>query len=115
MSAGGTSAWRSNDGGLLLRMRLTPKGGRDAIDDMIMTPEGPALSARVRAAPENNAANAALERLIAEWLDVPRSSVAIVSGHKSRLKSVSVAGDSCELAARAAACLAATGRGPTPR
>ena len=47
----------------------------------------------MRALPENGAANAALERLIADWLSVPKSTVAVAAGTKSRIKTVTVSGD----------------------
>jgi len=84
--------WRRVDSGLLLRVRLTPKSSRDAIDGIEATGEGPALKARVRAVPENNAANVALERLVADWLGLPKRSVALVQGGKSRVKTLSLVG-----------------------
>lgn len=83
-----------------LRVRLTPKSSRDAIDGVEATAEGPALKARVRAVPEDGRANQALTALIADWLDVPRSHVTLVGGHKSRIKTVAVAGDAAALARR---------------
>jgi uncharacterized protein YggU (UPF0235/DUF167 family) len=47
---------------------------------------------RVAAPPEDGRANAAVRRLLAEVLDVPRAAVTIVSGHGSRDKLVDVAG-----------------------
>ena len=38
------------------------------------------------------AANEAVVRLLAEWLDVPRASVRIVSGQAGRTKIVEIAG-----------------------
>ena len=58
-----------------------------------MTAEGQAFKARVRVVPEDGAANAALEKLAAEWLGIPKSSVSLISGAKSRVKSLSVSGD----------------------
>ena len=58
-----------------------------------MTAEGPAFKARVRALPEDGAANAALERLVAGWLDVPKSSVRLIAGGKSRVKTIAAGGD----------------------
>ena len=79
-------------------MRLTPRGGRDAIDGF--RPDG-RLSARVAAAPADGAANEALVRLLARNLGVPPSNVTIVSGAASRLKTVQIAGlDDAALRAR---------------
>lgn len=92
--------WRIQRSSVLLRVRLTPKGGRDAIEGCAETGEGLAVKARVRAAPENGAANAALEALVAEWVGVPRRDVALASGTKSRTKTVALTGNPQTLAAR---------------
>jgi len=94
-------AWHPSGDGLVVRVRLTPKASRDAIEGVETTAEGLALKARVRAVPEDGAANAALARLLAEWLGVPRTSVSQVSGAKSRIKTFVIAGDGEALAGRA--------------
>lgn len=100
--AGPDAFWRVDGGRLLIRVRLTPKAQGEAIGGVTDTADGPALKARVRAVPEDGAANRALEALVAAWLGVPKSSVGVVSGPKSRVKTVAVAGDGAALAARAA-------------
>lgn len=90
-----------------IRVRLTPKGGRESIDGFQDTPDGPALKARVRAAPEDGAANAALERLVADWVGIPPRDVRLASGHKSRVKTIALTGDTAELNTRLAALMAA--------
>ena len=67
--------------------------------------EGAVLKVRVRALPENGAANAALTKVLAGWLDVPQGSVAVIGGAKARAKTLLVAGDGFELAKRASARL----------
>jgi len=84
------------------RVRLTPKGGRDAIDGWWTDGTGRALKARVAAPPEDGKANAALIGLLAQALDVRKSDVRIASGTASRVKTVEVAGDAARLAARLA-------------
>lgn len=86
--------WRATPTGIVIRVRLTPRAQRDSIDGLEETAEGPALKARVRAIPESGAANTALERLVSDWLGVPKSTVAVAAGGKSRLKTVAVAGNS---------------------
>ncbi len=54
--------------------------------------------------PEDGKANAALLALVADWLGVPKSKVALASGQKSRVKSVAVGGDSDELIEKSAGC-----------
>jgi uncharacterized protein (TIGR00251 family) len=83
------------------RVRLTPKGGRDAIEGWWTGGTGePALKARVAAPPEDGKANAALIGLLARALAVRKSDVRIASGAASRLKTIDVEGDEAVLAAR---------------
>jgi hypothetical protein len=92
---GRTSAkvWRHGGACVIVHFRLTPKSSKEAIDGIIETPDGPAFQARVRALPENGAANTALEELAARWLGVPKRSVSLTMGGKSRLKSLRISGD----------------------
>jgi len=93
-------AWTLAPDGLQVAVRLTPKGGRDSIDGIETLADGRAvLKARVRAAPSEGEANAALGRLLARALGVPPRDVAIVGGATSRLKRVKVIGDPAQLAA----------------
>jgi uncharacterized protein YggU (UPF0235/DUF167 family) len=87
-------------------VRLTPKSGKDEIGGIETFGDEVVLKARVRALPEGGRANKALERLIAAWLHVPPSSVAVVQGGKSRLKQVAIAGDADALARLVAARVA---------
>ncbi len=56
------------------------------------TAEGAALQVKVRAVPEDGAANSAVEKLIARWMDLPKSAVSLRSGGKSRVKLLHVQG-----------------------
>lgn len=81
-------------GGFRLRVRLTPKSSADAVDGPGTDAAGTVfLKARVRAAPEKGAANAALEALLAKALGVPKSAVAVEKGATGRLKIVAIEGD----------------------
>jgi uncharacterized protein YggU (UPF0235/DUF167 family) len=82
-------------------VRLTPSGGADRIDGAARDPEGKLyLKARVRAAPEDGKANAALETLIAKAFGVAKGAVSVARGHKARLKTVEIEGVSeAEIAA----------------
>lgn len=76
-----------------LAVRLTPRGGRDAVEGWARDEKGhPCLKARVAAPPVEGAANAALEKMIAKALKVSRGSVRIVSGDQSRLKILEIDG-----------------------
>lgn len=82
-------------------VRLTPKGGRDAVEGWEAASDGSLhLKCRVRAVPENGKANTALVELLAKTLTVPKSAVTIVAGAASRRKKVEIAGDPAVLAAR---------------
>jgi uncharacterized protein len=71
-----------------LRVRLTPRAHRDAVDGVR---DGLVL-ARVRAPPADGRANAALVKLVARTLGVPASRVDVVRGHSAREKLVAVDG-----------------------
>ncbi len=86
-------------------VRLTPKSSQDGIKGLFAGPDGPRLDLKVRAAPENGAANEAAVRLIAKLLDVPRTSVALAQGATSRYKAFDIAGDGTQLSERLAALL----------
>jgi uncharacterized protein YggU (UPF0235/DUF167 family) len=78
-------------------VRLMPRGGADRVDGV--SDEG-VLQARVSAPAVGGAANAALVRLVAEELDVSRSSVRLVAGATGRLKLIMVDGLSPQGVAR---------------
>lgn len=74
-------------------MRLSPRGGRNAIDGWALDEAGrPFLKVRVAAPPVEGAANAALEVLLAKALGLPRSAVAVARGQTARIKQVEIAG-----------------------
>jgi uncharacterized protein len=80
-----------------LVVRVTPKGGRDAVDGWTSDEAGrPILKVRVSAAASDGAANAAVLALIAKSLKVPRSSVRIVAGETSRVKRLELDGVDAE-------------------
>jgi uncharacterized protein YggU (UPF0235/DUF167 family) len=81
-------------------VRLTPKGGRDAIDGIVRLSDGRAvLKARVRAVASEGEANAALGKLLAKALGVPPSRISIAAGASGRIKRVIIAGDGAAIAA----------------
>ncbi len=86
--------------GLRLHVRVTPRSQTDGLKGFSTGPDGPRLELRVRAVPENGAANDAAERLLAELLEVPRQAVSLASGAGSRYKAFDIAGDPKVLADR---------------
>lgn len=92
--------WQAVEGGVIVTLRLTPKGGRDAIGGVETRADGQTvLTARVRAAPTEGEANAALCRLLAQALGVPPRDVTLVGGATARIKRVRVSGDAAPLIA----------------
>lgn len=91
--------WTPVADGLIVTLRLTPRGGRDALEGIDVLADGRAvLKARVRAAPSEGAANAALVTLIAKTLRVAPRQVALIAGETARIKRVKIAGAAAELA-----------------
>ncbi|MCP5433114.1 MAG: DUF167 domain-containing protein [Alphaproteobacteria bacterium] len=94
------AAARAVEGGLEVRIRLTPRSSRDALEGIETASDGRAhLKARVRAVPEDGKANAALVALVAKALAVPRSAVELTGGAGARLKTLRVRGDAAALEA----------------
>jgi uncharacterized protein YggU (UPF0235/DUF167 family) len=91
--------WSAVADGLMVTVRLTPRGGRDAIDGIERLADGSCvLKARVRAAASDGQANGALTRLIAGCLEIAPREISLVVGATSRIKRILIRGD-----ARAAA------------
>jgi len=87
-------------GGLVVTVRLTPRGGRDAIDGIERRANGQCvLKARVRAAATEGEANRALLALVAHAAGVPPRDVTLVSGATARIKRLMIAGQGPSLAA----------------
>ncbi len=84
-SAAPAGMLRADGEATLLFVRLTPRGGRDAIDGIETLSDGRAvLAVRVRAVPENGRANAALEKLLAESLGYPARLVQVIARVRPR-------------------------------
>lgn len=97
--------WRTINGCVIVRVRVSPKSSKDAIDGVEPTADGPAFKVRVRAVPADGKANEAVERQLADWLDIPKSCVSVASGHRSRVKSLQIIGDVTSLESRLASRL----------
>jgi uncharacterized protein (TIGR00251 family) len=102
--------------GVVLLVRLTPKSSSPRIAGVEDHGGKPVLKAYVTSPPEDGKANAALTILVAGWLGVPKSAVAITSGQKSRLKSVAVDGEPDKLLEKISILLAELSNGaPKPK
>ena len=94
MSAEAGRPWSATAGGVALAVRLTPKGGRDCIDGIELLADGRnVLKVRVRVAPSEGEANAALVRLLAKAVGVPPRDVALAAGATARIKRLVFSGD----------------------
>jgi uncharacterized protein len=90
---GADQPWRRIDSGVVVRVHVTPKSSRDAIEGVQSRGDDAVLKVRVRAAPEDGKANVAVERLLAELLGLGRRAVNVTSGAASRHKSLTIIGD----------------------
>jgi uncharacterized protein (TIGR00251 family) len=86
---------------LAFRVRLTPRGGRDAIEGRSRGADGAEyLKARVSAPPEKGKANSALIALLARTFDVPKSTIRIAGGEHARIKTIEISPATASAAAR---------------
>ena len=89
--------------GAIIAVRVIPRAGQTKLAGR----RGDALLIRVAAAPVDEAANQELTAFLAQLFDVPRRSITIEAGRRSRDKRVRVSGLSDEqLGARLATLLA---------
>ena len=87
--------------GLRLKIRLTPKGDRNAILGLKATEDGGVeIAACVTAPPEDGRANKALIKLLAKTLKLPAGRIEIASGATDRHKQVLLPGDAAALEPR---------------
>lgn len=84
-----------------LSIRVTPRSARSGIGDWKTDPgRRPFLEVRVAAAPADGAANDEVIKLLAKALDLPKSSLTIVSGHTARLKRIELPLEEAEIRSR---------------
>ncbi|NTG47284.1 DUF167 domain-containing protein [Agrobacterium rhizogenes] len=94
-------AWQAFADHVRLSVRLTPNGGRDAVDGIETGADGETyLKARVSAVPEKGKANKALIALLAKRLSIPKSSLSLISGDTARKKILRIDGDPEDLIGR---------------
>ena len=88
------ACWRLVAGGAELRIRAQPGASRDAIEGQGEDAAGQSfLRVRVRAVPEKGKANAAIERLLAKALGLPKSAISVEKGETQRIKTVRISAD----------------------
>jgi uncharacterized protein (TIGR00251 family) len=104
--------WTRAAGGLVLAVRLTPKAGCDAIEGIARLSDGRSvLKVRVRAAPREGEANAALIKLMAKTLGIAARHIRLTTGEASRVKRLLITGPADALAGRLEA-ICATNKTP---
>lgn len=92
--------WIATADGIMVTVRLTPKGTRDIIDGIEQLSDGRAvLRARVRAVPSGGEANAALVSLLAHAVGIAPSRIGLVSGAAGRIKRLKIEGEPTALVA----------------
>ena len=85
----------------IIAVRVTPRSAKPGIGGWRAVPDGrEELEVRVSAAPTDGEANAAVIKLLAKELGVPKGSIEIVSGETSRHKRVALPIDETVLRAR---------------
>ncbi len=76
-----------------LAVRVQPGASADRLEGRGVDDAGRVfLKVRVRAKPEDGAANAAVEAVVAKALGLPKSAVRVVTGGKTRLKGLDIEG-----------------------
>ncbi len=96
-----SKAWQTFPDHVRLSVRLTPNGGRDAIDGLETGADGGCyLKARVSAAPEKGKANKALIALLSKSLGIPKSTLALIGGDTARKKILRIEGEPEDLIKR---------------
>lgn len=77
--------------GARLFLRVTPNAGRNVISGVSQRADGRfALVVKVSAPPDKGRANDAVIALIAKALGLPKSALAITSGHTARSKTLTI-------------------------
>jgi uncharacterized protein (TIGR00251 family) len=107
--------WRRATQGLLLDLRVTPRASREGPDGIATRDDGrPVLGLRVRAAPTDGEANAAVIALVAKALRLPGRAVEIAAGASGRRKTLLLHGEPDDLGGRLRLWLAKAGSRPGP-
>jgi hypothetical protein len=79
--------WKPSRNGLMIAVRVQPRASKAVVEDVR---EG-VLRVRLTAPPADGAANEQLIKLMAKYLGVPKSRLAIIKGQASREKVVELA------------------------
>lgn len=88
MAKAGPEALSESPGAVRISLRVIPRARRNVVEGFL---DG-VLRVRVTAAPQDGSANQAVVKLLAKQLGLPRSSVALIRGAKSRDKVIEISG-----------------------
>ncbi|WP_375284042.1 DUF167 family protein [Marinicauda pacifica] len=93
MSEDRRAAISARAGGVLIRVRVTPKASNDTLEGIEAGADGVEyLSVKVRAVPDKGQANAAVLALLSRTLRYPKSALLLVAGATSRIKTIRLDG-----------------------
>lgn len=88
------------DDGAALLVRASPGARTNSIAGLWHGPDGDArLIVKVTAPPDKGKANAAILKLLANALGLPKSALLVASGETTRLKVIAISAEPAELAA----------------
>lgn len=80
--------------GVRVRVRVTPRAARAAVEGLAADAEGrPLLKVCVTAVPADGAANQAVLALLAREWRLPKTALSVAQGASARIKTIAVAGD----------------------
>lgn len=89
---------QAHKNGVTLAVKLTPKAAKDALVRIEEDADGkPRLKATVTAIPEKGKANTALIKLLSKKLGLPKTSIELIAGDQSRLKTILLKGETAAL------------------
>jgi uncharacterized protein len=73
-----------NNNGIILNILIQPRSSKNMIAGL----HGDALKIKLTAPPVDGAANKMCVQYLSKWINIPKSSIEIISGHSSRSKRV---------------------------
>lgn len=92
--------WHCEAGCVVVRVRVTPRAGRDAVAGLYEASDGAvALAVKVRAPPADGEANEAVRRCLVSAAGRPASAVTLRAGAAARIKVLAVAGEAASITA----------------
>ena len=89
-------AFSVRHGNVVFKVQVVPRASRSEV----VGEYNGALRVRIAAPPVDGAANDELIRVLAKTFKIPRSAVKLVSGHRSKIKQVSIEASTNEVVAQ---------------